>query len=334
MLAYKPAEKSLSQKLMGNWVLQVVVLAVVFAASYSWLKSRDTIDERVADIEGAPNVRVIEEMERHVRDPRPTSAPLAERGDQPDTSVSSSQPVAPTLNARPDAHPAAPTAAPDPAGAEGGGGFAGSMARGLFRQAESTLGEPGTSDRTEAASAVQRVRVSFAEVQRQTVADLASTARNLASYGMQAGVLIDLSARLKSEARSMRSLENAVEYPVRLNQPVVVFKGARDEATGQNVGVTLQIVPVALDETGATMQIEVLRALRESGSVPQISEQNFQETFVAPKGGGAFLAVPLPRRPLSEDEARLYAGAGVLRVMGSPAYQANSSDFLIFIEAR
>lgn len=328
MLAFKPAEKPISQKLLSNWVVQVIVLAVVVAVAYSWIRNSNKIEERVADIDDAPNLRVIEEMERHVVDPRPPSPPAADRSGS-DTSVSSSKQLPQGTG------PGTASGAPGSASANGGaGGGAGNVARGLFRQTETTLGEPGAAGRTENATTVQRVRISFAEVQRQMVADLISNARNLASYGMQAGVIADLSARLKNAGRSMRALESAAEYPVRLNQPIVVFKGTRDEATGQNVGITLQIVPVALDENGLTMQLEVLRVLREPGGAPQVSEQNFQETFVTPKEGGAFLAVPLPRRPLTEEETRLYAGANVLRVLGSSTYQANNSDFLIFVEAR
>lgn len=336
MLAFKPVEKTFTQKLLNNWVLQVVILGVVIAAVYSFLRDRNSIDDRVADIDDAPNVRVIENLERPVLDPRgePSSNAGAGQIAQPgmdakrDTSVSSFQPVNPnpsagaSTNEAPSANTTVPSAdAPAP------------PARGLFRQAENSLGEPGAAGRSETSTTVQRVRILFAEVQRQMVADLVSNARNLANYGMQAGVITDLSARLGNGARSMRALEAATEYPVRLNQPIIVFKGTRDEVTGQNVGLTLQIVPVALDENNVTMQIEVLKVLRES-SAPQLTEQNFQETFVAPKDGGTFFAVPLPRRPLSEDEVRMYTGTSVLRVLGSPAYQANTSDFLIFIEAR
>ncbi|MCM2282668.1 MAG: zinc ribbon domain-containing protein [Bdellovibrionaceae bacterium] len=331
MVAYKPAAKSLTQKLVSSWVLQVIVLGVVIFAGYSWLKERNTIEDRVADIEDAPNVRVIEEMERPVRDPAPTlattSAQSTASSGAADTSVSShvSTSQAPTASRSGSGQGSNDEGTSADAATQPG-------ARGLLRSAENALGENAATNRSDSTQ-VQRLRVVFAETQRQMAADLVASARNLASYGMQGGVVTDLANRLRAEAGSLRALESPSEHPVRLNQPIVVFKGARDEATGQNVGISMQIVPVAHDENGLTMQVEVLRALREPSSA-QIAEQNFQETFVAPKGGGAFMIIPLPRRALTEDEARLYSGAQVLRVLGSRAYQANSSDLVIFIEAR
>ena len=323
MLAFKPAEKPFAQKLMSNWIFQVAALGLILIVAYVSLRgrARHALEERVSDIEDAPTVRVLEEMEKHVRDPRPDE-------NRPTNYASSAdKPGYGTGN------PGYGNSGSGSGSAPGEGAPTSSAARGFMRTAESTLGEPGSAGNSATATTVQRVRIVFAEVRKQMVADLVSSARNLASYSLQAGVIPDLAARLKNESRGMRTLEPSTEYPVRLNQPIVVFKGVRDDATDRNVGVTLQIVPTAIDENGLSMQVEILRALREGTSTPQVAEENFQEAFVAPKEGGVFLAVPLPRRTLSDDETRLYSGANVLRILGFQSYQSNATDLLIFIEA-
>lgn len=342
MVAFKPAEKPLAQRLISSWVFQVCVLGAVITTGYIWLSGKNTINERIADLDDPPNIRVLNEIERPVRDPLPESdgQTQASSNAAPETSVSSNHPVDSESSA-PKPTTATETLARVTGPAANENLAANGNERGLLPAAENALSDSEPTGRAEnepgASPVVQRVRILFAEVQRPMVTELFSHARNLSGYSLQAAVVSDLAMRLRPEPRAetprMRELESATEHAVRLNQPIVVFKGTRDEATAQNIGVTLEIVPLSLDDNGLTAQVEIARVLREPSSTPQLSEQTAVETVVVPKGGGAFFAVPLPRRALTEEEARLYGRTNVLRVLHSPAYQSNATEFLIFIEA-
>lgn len=336
MLAYQPVRQPWQQKFKTSWLFQVALLAVVLVVIFSNIRGRIKLsnDDEIAALENSSSGRVIKEMAAPVRDARKTASRPAAQDAQneeqapepdtqnteapsPDTSIASSG-NAPTGNME---QPAETTA---------------SAARGFFRAAENALGEPGAASRTEPSkAAVQRIRISFNEATRAYLAYLTNGTRNVASEGgFSSGTLTDLTARIRGEGsanRGLSPLDGASEYMVRVNEPIMVFKGARDEATGQNIGLTLQITPVANDEQGVQLQVEIMRSLREATG---IVDQTFQESFLLTKDGGGFLAGTLPHRTLDADDARLYGSTSVLRVMTSPSFQANNSDLLILIEAK
>ncbi len=331
MQNYKPAAPPLSQKLMTNWVVQVAILALVLLGVYTAIKTKHDADlkKRIAEIEEAPKVRVIEELTKQTRDPTPTPLPTPEVvEDALDTSAAlTAKAIAPT--------PSSPL--PSPSG------------RGFVRTTEDVLGEPSKEKdgRSEGAggsggagaastSSIRRLNVQFLEAPRALVTEMISATRNLATYmTFSGGVLPDVTARLRAGngRRGTRSL-SAGEHAVRINEPILIFKGMRDESTGQNLGLTTQITPVANDEQGVQIQVEILRFLRDGGPSSQPTEQVIQETFLIPKDGGAYLAGLLPHRALDSEETRIYSAASVLSVLASPSFQNNSSEFIIVIEAK
>jgi hypothetical protein len=348
MLAYKPAEPPLSRKLLSNWLVQIAILTVVLSSAYAFFSNRYQQAGRLAEVEDGSHGRVIDEMAAPVRDRR--SAQAGDSGetaaDSAATTSSSAAGDANTANTNADASRTSANADGSPAkqgtidernpASENSAASSGTSE--FFKAAESSAGDSSSSGRTDTVATVQKVRITFAEVPRPLVAEILGNTRNVASYGtssLNVGVVPDLSNRLKSAFdNTTYLLETASEYPVRINQPIVVFKGTRDVVTEQNIGLTTQITPIASDETGVQVQVEVMRVLREPAGASPDPGQSYQETFTITKEGGAFIAGMLPRRQLDEEESRFYAGAGVLRVLISPTFQTNNSEFIIFIEGR
>jgi hypothetical protein len=107
----------------------------------------------------------------------------------------------------------------------------------------------------------------------------------------------------------------------------------RDEASGHDLGVTVQATPVSVDENGTTVQVEVLSVLREPGSSPAIAEQSFPATFQIPRGSAAYISGVLPHRnQLSDEETRLYGTNPVLRILNSPGFQGGATEFVILLQ--
>lgn len=321
MLAFKPAEKPLSQKLIGSWIFQVALLGLLLVSVYMIIKGRSnkTLEQRMAEIEAVASQVTTTQSAQTAAPPPPGDSvaiarPAAQQGNPPPTAGFTDQ----AAN-NPAAGSANPNATPNyPPGAQG-----------LNRAAEDLLGEPSRAQTTQ----VRSLKLQFLEVQRMVINDLINNTRNLTSYDTyNAGVVTDLSSRMSSYGRGMRVLDSGATYPVRLNQPIVLFKGVRDEASGANIGVTVQLTPISYDDSGLTVQAEVMRVVKEAGG--SLGERAFQETWIIPKDGGAYMSGMLPRRELSEEEKAAYNQAGVLRVLNSGAFQKSTTDFVILIEGK
>ena len=326
MLAYKPAQAPLSRKLLGSWAFQVSVLALVLLCVYVIIRDRahKTLSERIAEIEEAPQTRAT--VQNSEAAPPPPSAQEFSSNANAAASQSAQLDGATAERANlADSQPtggAQPQSVPQPNYPPGAEGF--------NRAAEDVLGEPARP--AAATGQVRTLRLQFIEAQKAVVGDLAANARNLVEAAFTGGVVGDLASRIQTYRQSMRPLDAASDYPVRLNQPIIAFKGTRDEASGQNIGVTVQLTPISSDETGVAVQTEVMRVLREAGGT--VSEQSFQETFVIPKEGGAFMAGTVRPRQLTSEESTFYRNASVLRVMASPSFQQQATDFVILIQGK
>jgi len=333
MLAYKPAAKPLSQRLLSKWWFPVVIVSVLGAfaiggyALFNTTANRALETDFSADANGGDESLFAEDSLRRAKplktsSANPTGTGSGEEASQQDPALSRPN-SASTLEAAPGGAANSATA-----------GFSETSATGqLMKSVDDNLSDAQT--RGEGA-AIQKLHVRFVEVQRTAVNEFVSAARNVSTYeSFSGGVLPDLSARLKSETlvRRSRSLENPSQHTLRVNQPIVIFKGARDDSSDQNVGVTLQILPLTNDDSGSQLQVEVIRLIRDSPGAAMPTERIYQEVFTVSRGGGIFLAGILPRRSLNEDEVRFYSSASILRIMTSSAFQNASSEFVIFLEA-
>ena len=361
ILTFKQAEPTWAEKIKKSWLAQIAVLALVLITVFVAMRDRvgsgrdldltlsDEIEEesfRSAEDRARMGTQTASSLHAGAGSQNNVETGVETYGNEPPgTSVSSIESASAASSS---------TFADNSGGNEPGAGTNDKASAGgenenpsdasqpassggaMLRQADALLAESGASNRSDSAVTVQRLRVSFVAAPRAFYADLVNSVRSIASYeSFSGGVVSDLSARIKVEKanRSYTELDTALEYPVRVNQPIIAFKGTRDEATEQNIGLTLQLTPVANDDQGVQLQVEVIRALRDTGTNSGGSG-SFQETFLVPKESGVILAGALPRRVPEQDETRLYGGSPVLQVMNSSSFQNGASDFLILIEAR
>ncbi len=180
----------------------------------------------------------------------------------------------------------------------------------------------------------QSVRVVFIEAQRAFLNELLSDARDASSDGsVSFGVVNNLDQKLKN-SRAWQSLENSGDQPIKLNQPNLIFKGTRDQATGQNIGLTVQVIPISRDEAGTHLQVDANRTLRDPST--GIDSLNFQmpETFSVPKGASVVISGVLPHRNLGPDEQALYRNVNVLKAMAGERFRSGATDVAIIVQAR
>lgn len=185
-----------------------------------------------------------------------------------------------------------------------------------------------------ALQAPQNVKVYFIEAQRAFLNELMSDARDASGDGtINYGVVSNLEQRLKS-SRAWQSLDTSNDQPMKLNQPNVVFKGARDQATGQNLGFTVQVIPLSRDEAGSHLQIDANRTLRDPSS--GFDSVNFQmpESFSIPKGSSVLITNVLPHRQVGPEEQALYRNVNVLKAMTGERFRSGTTDVAIIIQAR
>lgn len=338
MLAYRPSRAPLFKRLMTSvpFQLSVLVLAIVGGFAFIRLQNQARLAARIAEIENAGDTRLIEQKSDALDTASQASKSSEAPGTQADSApTAASVPGESTHNlalsapetskaikenlAETTASPS-PTPSPLPSPTATPGATPGATS--------------GAATSAEKATAPSRLRVAFLEVNRSTLAELSSESRGSGGYGaFSTGTISSASSKLKSLQAGWKSLESGSPQSLRTQQPILVFRGLRDEASGHDLGVTVQVTPVLIDDTGTTVQVEVLRVLREAGAVPSVGEQSFQENFQIPRGSAAYLSGVFPHRAqIPEEEARLYNSNPVLRILSSPAFQSGASEFVILIE--
>lgn len=340
MLVYRPAKKSLSAQILGNTFFQIFLLVALVGGAFGYLKmqSRAELASRIADIEDAGNTRLIDR--KAVAAESADSSTTKTLSDQPteqnvveeaSTQPSEAQAVA-ANDVAPAAAPALSNNAPPPVSAVALADQSGRAAASAPPTAGAAAGAGGGS----APQPATNIHISFAEVQDAVLDGLLAKAKDPSGYGpFNAGVIPNLESELKAAASGWLPLETETVQPLKLNQMIPVYKGTRDELSGQNLGLTIQVTPVGQDENGVQLVVETRRLLREPGATPPISEMAFpDERFVVPRGAAALIAGVLPRRPLQDDEARLYNTVNILKIMSKESYRSGNSELVIFIEPR
>jgi hypothetical protein len=175
--------------------------------------------------------------------------------------------------------------------------------------------------------------VYFIEAQRGFLNELMADAHDASGDGsISYGVVSNLDQRLRS-SRGWQSLDTSADQPMKINQPNMVFKGMRDQATGQNIGLTVQVIPLSRDEAGSHLQIDANRTLRDPST--GVDSFNFQmpESFSIPKGSSVLITGVLPHRPVGPDEQTLYRSVNVLKPMTGDQFRSGQTDVAIIIQA-
>lgn len=187
-----------------------------------------------------------------------------------------------------------------------------------------------TGRSTEGVPQATGVHVQFMEIPFEALQELTQESHSVSGVGpkMTMGILPEF-AKKTTSLQGTTQLDSAGPEKIRLNQPILIYKGMRD-ASGQDVGLTVQITPMSQDESGTDLQIELSRSVRYVAQ-PVLEEASISENVIIPRGAAAFIAGALPRRNLTSAEIELYRNASVLRVLTSDDYQSNQTEFVIFV---
>lgn len=178
------------------------------------------------------------------------------------------------------------------------------------------------------------LRVYFIEAQRGLISSLLSDARQTSSDGtFSYGVVANLERRLKA-SHAWQSLDTSGEQALHLNQPNVIFKGTRDQNSGQNLGFTIQVIPLSHDENGTHLQIDANRVLRDQANGLDSFDFPLPESVTLQRNSSFLLTGALPHRALYDSEERLYRSVNVLKSMGNEQFRAGQTDVAIVIETR
>lgn len=181
------------------------------------------------------------------------------------------------------------------------------------------------------------IRVTFAEASKIAVSELMNDARQSGGDGnVVVGVVANYEQKLTAPAiaSGWRSLDEGTAQQIRLNQPSIVAKGARDPGTGQILGFTVQLIPTQHDQDGTQLQVEIARVMRDQSGQPVSFEFAMPETFIVPKGSAIVISGTLPRGSLPPQDERLYQSINVLKSLASPAFKNDATDGVIVIDMK
>jgi hypothetical protein len=331
MAAYRPATPPLMLRLSRNWAFQLGVVGVVAFVGFNLIraKNRAQLVETFSAFEQAATRRTPTQNQFLSKNPNANIAANINS-----TTVQRPTHQVPESGANPAANTASTNAgSPSNSGAPGVASLASppSVQTGVSRIAESLVGDTNPLP--------TKLKLVFAELTRTSLAALVNDSRSIASFGTYfAGIIPDREEKIKIDASTLgiNILDTAGDLQLKLNQPIVLFKGSRDPVLDQNIGLTTQITPTVIDELGAHLQIEVKRSMRApAGTIPAIQEETFQEQIILKKDARAYLSGLLPHRPLSEEETRnLNSNSTILKVLASPDFQSGNSEFVVFVEAK
>lgn len=323
MKAFKPREKPFITRTLTSPIFQVIVVTIVVAGGFIYMRQtrRAELAARVRAIEIARQAEEVEQELYQAQAPRPRAttnastgsaksvpAPQPQAANQPQSDSSTSSNFALTRS--------------------------GQAQRLVNKEAGNDDGASARAGATVAkAGAPSSVQLTFYEVSRTLATSLLQNATQTTAEGpLSFGVVPAIETRLKDQPS--RSLDSATQALV-VNQPGLIFKGTRDQASGANIGFTIQVNPVGLEEAGAQIQVDVARVLRDAGPAG-VEEGNFapSETFLVPKGSAIVVVGILPHKTPTDSEANLYKTIGVLRPLTSAPFLAGQSEAILVIEAK
>ncbi len=318
MVAFRPKDKTYSEKFFGNTWMQFFALGVIIAICFMGYQVART-SRRLGRSSGAQQFQDVmasdeasegaADMSQRQNMPAPDMPKAARTMAAQVTLPDKEADIADALKAKSNAAPAA-SASPIAATAK-------------------------VVDATQ-------LRVVFAEVSKPLLADWFQDAKNppTSSGNLTTGVIGDFQNKVAASGSGWHLLEQPLDQPIEQSsgaKPIIlIYKGGPDTTTGQNVGISIQITVVSLEAGGATFNVSSSRNLHElTPQGPTITEVKFSDQqFKVTKGGAAMFAGMLLHRPLQDEEIRLYNAMSILRVMTDEGYRSGATEFAFFIEPR
>jgi len=351
MFAYRPAQKPLHIRLLGHPITHLTLLVALIAGVFGYVRYQHQAElaARISDLDSPHSTQIVERNDPAESISQASSAAVTastgsdeKEKDEVDGEVEAavSKESAPSSH-RPQASLTLTETTTNP---PNGNPTTTSEAKPSPAADSGHAPAPGVGEAPPAAGprSPTSVRILFAEVQRSFLGSVADS-RSVASVGenYSMGLINGLDAKLKSALQdaSWAQLESPTSQSLVTNKPVVVYSGTRDEATGQNFGLTVQVTRISSasdDPQGLQLQVRVTRVLRDPSANPPIDDMTIPtpESFQVPSGSSLFLAGALPRRSLQEADEQLYRTVNVLKVLTSEAFKAGTTEFVIFIEPR
>lgn len=312
MSAYRPVQPPLALRLAKNWIFQLSVFVIAVVVGVTFIRAK----HRAQFAEGFAALEQVTLKQKNFLSKKPIDKKFAQ-----------SIPSQPQADNSPTARIESTTI---PAVSDSQTGAQASAASASAKAADGTSAEANSPFPT-------KLKLVFAELSRTSFGAILGDTRNIASFGAYfSGILAEREEKSKSDLTGINVLDSANDLQIKLNQPIVVFKGSRDPQLEQNMGLTTQITPTFIDEQGAHLQIEVKRTLRApAGSGAPFVEESFQEQMVLKKDSKGYMTGLLPHRILSEEESRvLGSNPTILKVLASSDFQNSNSEFVLFIEAK
>lgn len=335
MIAFRPAQKPILERLVYSTGFQIVALVLIVMTVFSFARHQRRLEnqQRIADIENAQNTVVVgrradEAAKSTFASNAPTKKAEAERA-QPATGAPTSAQAGRAVNAA-----QVPTSTSSHA-------FAGGTASG--DAALHAASAPNEDSRSMASAAgtgkgAQTLSITFAEVPRAFASDLAASAdRRTASLqgSFNTGVVPNIGAKIKAAQGVIEQLDSS-SRSIKANESVEFYGGQRDDQTGTFLGYVIEAVPTQIDENETHLQVRLFRYLRDPSGQPEEFAVPMPESLTIPRGAGAFVSGSflLPRRNLTEQERTFYGPLKVLRVLTREEFIKGISDLVILIEPR
>ncbi len=321
MVAFKPAAKPLISQLISNITFQISVLAMVALVGGLYVRhaNREKLARTIAE---TPIAREAEQQETEL---------AAAQAALPDSSKASLQQ---TVSASIGDSQKEKQAAPEIAEAKATTGFVATSAPAAQATAAPQVASAMTGSHSAVGSATN-IKVYFVEGQRRFLNSLLTESHQSSADGsFNFGVVTGFDKRLKASHTAWHSLDSSGNQAIHLNQPNVIFKGLRDTATAQNIGFTIQVIPISQDDAGTHLQVDANRVLRDGSGGLETFDFQLPESFIIPRDGALVLVGALPHRTLTEPEEKLYRSVNVLKAMSSETFRSGVTDVAIVVEAR
>lgn len=329
MLSFRPAQKPLLRRILGNTFFQLVTLMVLIVAAFSYARflRHQQIAERIAEVENSQNTQIVS---RRMADASKSEFASA----APETLPAQDSPPPPTPKDQESGQATQPAAAPVVASGEAATTAALSQNNVSSASANDSARSGSAADNAQKKPATN-ARIVFAQVSRAAISDLTANAdpRTASSQGnIIFGVVPNAAARLRAvHAEVLDSSSRSLK----VNQATEFYGGNREETTGQFLGFVVEVTPTQLDDGESHVQARIWRYLREAGNQVEPFSVPLPESIVIPKGGAAFIAGSLPRRPNMTDlDRQFYEPLKVLRMMAQDDFRSGATELVIFIEPR
>ena len=330
MITYRPVQKPFFQRVFGNTFVQLLLLAAVVVAVFSFARQQRRIElaNRIAELENPRSTQVVSRRsaESASRSDFASNAPTESKA-QPQAQADGSKSSAPNPPAGAAsaygvaANETASTAVPGGAPAE-----------------DTARSAAGASAKGGSAPTPQGAQVSFAAVSRAAIAELVASADPRATAAMgpfTTGVVSQVANKFKAlQSTEYFELLDSSTRGIKINQPVEFYGGQRDSASGTFLGFVIEVTAVQFDENDSHLHLQVSRYMREGTELDSMAIP-VPDTIVIPRGGGAFISGALfNKRASTPIERQLYDPIKVLHILATEAYRSNYTDLLILVEPK